>query len=77
MQQMKTGVERRDGEFSNLGTCMGSHTCHQDEDRKKKKSGFPYGGLGSLGDFIVELINTQFEKQREFLWSVESSWSLD
>lgn len=44
---------------------------------KKKKSGFPYGGLGSLGDFIVELINTQFEKQREFLWSVESSWSLD
>lgn len=34
MQRMKTGAEMREGEFSNLSTCMGSHTCHQDEERR-------------------------------------------
>ena len=34
MQQTKTGAEMREGEISDLSTFMGSHTCHQDEEKQ-------------------------------------------
>lgn len=79
MQRTKTGAEMREGEFSNLSTCMGSHTCHQDEERrlkKKKKMWFPVWKTWVSGRFQCGAHQYSIW-ETEKVWSVESSWSLD
>lgn len=81
MQQMKTGAERREGEFSNLSTCMGSHTCHQDEERKLKKkkkkvvSHMEYLGLWEISLWNSSILNLRNRESFSGVLKVHGLWT--